>query len=262
MIVVEPERPTGYDRKEWRHWTDDDGDGMDTRQEVLAAESLVLPRVTGGRVSSGYWVSPYDGWWTITPRYFDIDHVVSLAEAHQSGGWAWDAGTRRRYANDMSFAHHLIAVSAGSNRSKGAKDPSQWLPTDTDAVCSYLVWWTTIKVRWKLSMDKTEHHVISKYTDTDCVDTAVDFDPTAVETAPVIEMRPTYKSIPALSAPPPRPADRSGCHPAYDPCLPNRPGDAINCGDLSKSQRPVTVTTPGVDPYKLDRDRNGIACAP
>ncbi len=50
------------------------------------------------------------------------------------------------------------------------------------------------------------------------------------------------------------------CHPAYTPCLPNRPGDAINCGDLTSEQKPVMVNEIGVDPYHLDRDRNGVGC--
>ena len=51
-----------------------------------------------------------------------------------------------------------------------------------------------------------------------------------------------------------------GCHPAYSPCLPDRPGNALNCSDLSSDQRPVTVLRRGVDPYRLDGDGDGIAC--
>ncbi|WP_419917717.1 GmrSD restriction endonuclease domain-containing protein [Candidatus Poriferisocius sp.] len=269
-IVIQPERYTGYNRRDWRHWTDDDRDGLDTRQEVLAAESRVPAEIRGGRVRRGYWVSPYDNVGTNTPGDLDVDHVVPLAEAHQSGGWAWDAATRQRYANDLVFDHHLIAVSAVSNRSKGADDPARWRPPNIDILCPYLVWWTTIKVRWKLSMDEAEYNAISRYTDTDCADTTIDLDPATVEITPVIRIRPRYPIIPIipiildLSAIPFMSNLTTGprCHPAYSPCLPNRPGDALNCGDLNRSQRPVTVKTPGVDPYRLDRDRNGIACAP
>ena len=52
----------------------------------------------------------------------------------------------------------------------------------------------------------------------------------------------------------------SDCHPAYTPCIPNRPGDALNCGDLTSDQKPVTVNEIGVDPYRLDRDNDGRAC--
>ena len=50
------------------------------------------------------------------------------------------------------------------------------------------------------------------------------------------------------------------CHPAYDPCLPYLPGDALNCGDLTQAQKPVRVRVIGVDPYRLDRDRDGRGC--
>ena len=51
-----------------------------------------------------------------------------------------------------------------------------------------------------------------------------------------------------------------GCHPAYSPCLPNLAGDALNCGDLTASQKPVTVLVVGVDPYNLDGNNDGIGC--
>ena len=51
-----------------------------------------------------------------------------------------------------------------------------------------------------------------------------------------------------------------GCHPAYEPCLPNLAGDALNCGDLTSAQRPVRVKKIGVDPYRLDRDQDGNGC--
>ena len=37
-------------------------------------------------------------------------------------------------------------------------------------------------------------------------------------------------------------------------------GDALNCGDLTSDQKPVTVNEIGVDPYRLDRDGDGRGC--
>jgi len=174
LVTITTEQTEGYDRGDWEHWIDADGDGLDTRQEVLADETLVDPVVAGGRIREGQWFSYYDDQEFTVARQLDVDHVVALAEAHQSGGWAWDALTRQLYANDLSFPDHLIAVSAGSNRSKGARDPAEWLPPDPEALCTYLAWWTTIKYRWELSMDQAEFDAIHRFATTDCADTQID----------------------------------------------------------------------------------------
>jgi hypothetical protein len=87
---------------------------------------------------------------------FDIDHFVPLKEAWDSGAHAWDSGTRQRFANDLDYAGSLIAVSASSNRSKGASDPAEWLPPNRSYRCVYLVTWVEVKLRWNLSADPGE----------------------------------------------------------------------------------------------------------
>ena len=174
QVAVTDEQPEGYDRDDWKHWVDADGDGLDTRQEVLSDETLVDPVVANGRIREGQWLSYYDDQEFTVARQLDVDHVVALAEAHQSGGWAWGALTRQLYANDLSFPNHLIAVSAGSNRSKGARDPAEWLPPDPEALCTYLAWWTTIKFRWELTMDQSEYDTIAHHATNDCADTQID----------------------------------------------------------------------------------------
>lgn len=52
----------------------------------------------------------------------------------------------------------------------------------------------------------------------------------------------------------------SRCHPAYVTCIPNRPGDALNCADLTSAQKPVRLKQRGVDPYRLDGDGDGVGC--
>ena len=51
-----------------------------------------------------------------------------------------------------------------------------------------------------------------------------------------------------------------GCHPDYSPCIPYFEGDALNCGDLTAAQKPVTVLVVGVDPYRLDGEGDGQGC--
>ena len=52
----------------------------------------------------------------------------------------------------------------------------------------------------------------------------------------------------------------SRCHPAYVNCIPNRPGDSLNCTDLTSAQKPVRLKQRGVDPYRLDGDGDGVGC--
>jgi hypothetical protein len=156
-LRVEPEVQAGYDRDLFRHWVDADGDGCDSRREVLIAESTTPVSVGSGcSLSGGTWYSAFDGVTTTDASSFDIDHFVPLKEAWDSGAHAWDSGTRQRFANDLEFAGSLIAVSASSNRSKGASDPSEWLPPNRSYRCVYVVTWVEVKLRWNLSADPGE----------------------------------------------------------------------------------------------------------
>lgn len=157
-IKIEKERPQGYKRDLFKHWTDDDGDSCNTREEVLIAESRTPAQVDayGCKVVAGDWFSDYDGVLHTDPSDLDIDHFVPLKEAWDSGAWAWSPSQRQRFANDLSDPRALIAVTAGANRSKGDKDPSNWLPRRNEALCTYVTSWVAVKSRWKLSMDQSE----------------------------------------------------------------------------------------------------------
>ena len=94
-LAVHRETPAGYDRDKFRHWIDADGDCQDTRDEVLAAESLV--KVSGCEMEKGIWFSYYDAATVERSSALDIDHLVPLAEAWDSGAKRWDCDTRERY---------------------------------------------------------------------------------------------------------------------------------------------------------------------
>src|SRR5690606_27400118 len=103
----------GYSRSAFRHWVDADRDRCNTRMEVLIAESLVEPTVGAGcRVTAGEWLSYYDGVTVTAPGGLDIDHLVPLAEAWDSGASAWTAQRREAYANDLDADRSLVAVTA------------------------------------------------------------------------------------------------------------------------------------------------------
>jgi hypothetical protein len=160
-----PERAVGYDRDLFRHWVDADGDGCDTRREVLIAESLSPVRVGSGcTLVGGRWRSAYDGVVTTESSSFDIDHLVPLAEAWRSGADRWNATTREAFANDLGFIDSLIAVTASTNRSKGDRDPSDWMPPATSFRCDYITSWVQVKFRWRLAMDAGERRAVRSIT--------------------------------------------------------------------------------------------------
>ena len=158
-VRVENEFQVGYDRALFDHWRDIDGDGCDSRDQVLKRDSISLPQVdpVNCNVIAGDWVSPYDGAKWSNPSDIDIDHVVALKEAWDSGAWAWSAAQRKAYANDTSDSRTLLAVTDSVNQSKSDKDPSNWLPPLQSYTCTYLGNWIAVKVRWSLSMDSSEY---------------------------------------------------------------------------------------------------------
>lgn len=155
-IPIELETPSGYNRDLFPHWSDADSDGCGTRDEVLIRDSGGTARVGSGcQVSSGLWYSAYDGVWLDNAIQIQIDHVVALKEAWDSGAKAWDTHRREEFANDLDTPE-LIAVSSSSNHAKGDADPSNWLPANPDDQCRYVVAVVVVKAHWGLSMDQSE----------------------------------------------------------------------------------------------------------
>ena len=123
LVITVAEIPANipeYDRDEWRHWVDEDGDCQDARQEVLISESLMEVTYESDRqcrVATGRWWAPHLRHHLENPRHLDLDHHVPLKNAHLSGGWAWDEERKEEYANYLGAENHLIAISARHNRS-------------------------------------------------------------------------------------------------------------------------------------------------
>ena len=158
LVRVEREHRGGYDRELFGYPTSFGG-GCDTRDEVLMRDSLspVQMDPIGCTVVAGDWYSPYDDLMFETPQDIEIDHVVALKEAWDSGAWQWGPAALEAFANDVTDPRTLRAVSGDSNRDKSDKDPSNWLPLNAGDVCRFVGDWTAIKVRWGLSMDESEY---------------------------------------------------------------------------------------------------------
>ena len=241
---------TPYNRSEFPHWDDEDGDGMNTRLEILSLE----------KVDEIGWYSRWDGEWYAgegglsAPR-FDIDHIVSLKEAWQSGADEWSASDRDTFADDML---NLTAVTASSNRSKGAKDASEWLPPEPSGQCYLSIRVIQVKTKWNLSVNQDEYNTLKELTES-CGPEIPSIP------SPPAELTSTSPSpIPTMLPAQPnsgygrqfyQTADGSDID-IYDA---NGNGD-INCGELPSAAKPVIVISLGSDPYRLDGDGDGIGC--
>ena len=161
--------PLTYHRSLYGGWLDTDNDCQDTRQEILIAESRVETSLdeTGCIVIAGEWYDPYLDSLITDPSVIDIDHFIPLAEVHRSGGAKWDDSTRYSFGNDLSKNGVLIPVSASANRSKGDRDPANWLPPNTAYHCQYIARWVALKETWRLTMDYVEHQAVMDMQD-DC----------------------------------------------------------------------------------------------
>ena len=205
--------------------------------------------------SSG--TDPYTGI-AFDPSTCDVDHIVAAQEAFESGAWEWAVSRREAFGDDAS---NLVASRDCVNRSKGARDMAEWSGRIGSGTCEgvettsqgrcYLAWKTVeVKAAWSLSVDQPEKDALARVLDgCPAVGPMQPSDP--VGSQPATDPTPTTQNDDTGG---------SDCHPAYSPCLPNLPGDALNCGDLTADQKPVTVLVPGVDPYRLDRDGDGRGC--
>jgi hypothetical protein len=226
-LPVASEVRTGYNRDLFPHWIDADGDGCNTRYEVLIAEAVTAPAVGSGcGLSGGRWYSYYDGAsWTVTSD-LDIDHVVALAEAWDSGARNWTTAQRRSFANDLGDGRALVAVTDNVNQSKSDQDPAQWLPPLPGVHCRYIAEWTAVKTRWGLTVDSAEKNALTSVAN-GCANVTVTVDtvmggggPTATTTRPPTTTppstacratNPTDVSVPDAGAAVTSPITVAGC---------------------------------------------------
>lgn len=244
-LPVGKEARDGYSRDLFRLWSDLDGDGCDTREQVLIDERSA-GTVVGCRVVNGTWVSAYDGVVTTDSSRFDIDHVVPLAEAWDSGAWNWSASRRERFANDTGYGGSLIAVSASSNRAKGDRDPAEWMPAR--GRCAYAKTWIAVKYRWRLAVDAAEKAALRQ----------------------ILANCPPGMTLPPLA---PSAGIGDGTRPAPAPPAPSASSSSSSpsdggldprfrtCGDANAAG--FGPYTRGIDPeydWYIDRDGDGVAC--
>ena len=165
LTVATPSHASSYSRDaDFYTWSDPLGDGCNTRADVLKAQSTAAVTFTqpgGCTVATGQWTSWYDGASYTEASKLQIDHLVPLGEAWQSGAWAWTAQQREDYANDISTGYSLQAVTSSVNESKGDRDPASWMPPAAFAACRYDQDWVLVKHKWNLTVDASEKSAIA-----------------------------------------------------------------------------------------------------
>lgn len=244
-VVAEPYR-TGYSRDLFTHWVDADGDGCDTRREVLVAEALVTPKNCFS--DTGSWFSIYDSVTTKNAQKFDVDHVVALAEAWDSGAATWTASRREAFANDLDSPWSLVAVTASSNRTKSDKDISNWKPTKKAGRCFLATATVITKWRWSLSVDQMEFATL-KAELANCPSTQHAL-PSQLETPPSLPVKPG--KVRTTADPTPKPKPTASPKPSTPPATPSSPKPstppAIPASPKPSPSGSATPPPPG-DPY-------------
>jgi len=157
---------TPYNRKDWPHWIDADGDCQNTRQELLIATSRKSVRFKDSKhcaVISGEWYGVYTGKTFTKASDVDIDHIVPLAHAHRHGADKWTKAQRRAFANDFE---NLLVVDDTVNQSKSDQAPHEWLPPLKSYWCEYGKRWEYIKNKYHLWYDRQERIALNKLAET------------------------------------------------------------------------------------------------
>ncbi|MFE0421259.1 HNH endonuclease [Streptomyces sp. NPDC058953] len=180
FLVEADEDRGGYTTASFPHWNQglDPADGCTTREEVLIAEALDQPAVSGGcALSGGRWVSPYDNQSATDIRSLVVAHAVPLAEAWGSGAKDWTTARREAYANDQAAYPSLNTVTARTVRERADADIAGWLPPYDGAVCRYIGDWVATKLRWGLNVDKNENEILKLFADNSCETTVIFYRP-------------------------------------------------------------------------------------
>ncbi|WP_327716832.1 HNH endonuclease family protein [Streptomyces sp. NBC_00490] len=160
-LTVATENRTGYNRDLFPTWITISGT-CNTREYILKRDGSNVVTNSACTATSGSWYSPYDGATWTAASDLDIDHLVPLAEAWDSGASAWTTAQRQGFANDVTRPQ-LIAVTDNVNQAKSDQDPATWMPSVTSYRCTYVRAWVQVKYYYDLSVDSAEKSALTGY---------------------------------------------------------------------------------------------------
>ena len=148
---------TGYTRAQFGPaWADVDRNGCDTRNDILKRDLTSITYRAKTRncvVELGTLVDRYSGETinfvkgNISSMEVQIDHVVALSNAWQTGAFKLSADQRKSLSNDPL---NLFAVKGRLNSQKGDGDAATWLPPLKSFRCSYVAQQIAVKAKYSL----------------------------------------------------------------------------------------------------------------
>ena len=255
-----------YNRDDWNHWIDENSDCQNTRHEVLIEESfetVTYANDTFCSVSTGKWFGNYTGQYYYNASELDIDHFIPLKNAHQSGGYNWSSAKKEEFANYRLDPDNLIAVNLSANRSKGAKGPDEWKPSNTEYWCEYAYDWIRIKDYWNLTATQAEWDALVSMIET-C---PAGFAYADAEEEPVVELptpTTTTTSSTTTTTSSTTTTTSSTTTTTVASSQPDNPGDSKNCGDFANYAE-AKAWFDQYYPYygdvaRLDKDGDLIPC--
>ena len=164
-LEVRPRAPhAGYSRERFgRRWADTDRNRCDTRNDILARDLVEVRRDGSCVVLDGLLDDPYTGELVIFERgprsaAVQIDHVVPLSLAWDTGAQSMSPARREAFANDPL---NLLAVEGRANQSKGDSDASEWMPPARSAWCSYAARIVAVRIRYRLWVTPEERDTLT-----------------------------------------------------------------------------------------------------
>ena len=148
---------TGYTRAQFgQTWADVDRNGCDTRNDILKRDltaEVFKEKTRECVVLSGTLIDPFSGETinfvrgNISSMEVQIDHVVALSNAWQTGAFKLSIKERTAFANDPM---NLLAVKGRLNSQKGDGDAATWLPPLKSYRCDYVSRQIAVKIKYKL----------------------------------------------------------------------------------------------------------------
>jgi hypothetical protein len=128
-----------------------------TSHDVILSRDLRKVAFSTGstcRVASGVLFDPYTAKWawfsrTAALNQVDLDYVVPLQNAWQTGAANWGNTIRNAFANDPLELH---AAAAATVAAKAGRDASGWLPPDAAFKCAYVIEQIEVKVKYTMSV--------------------------------------------------------------------------------------------------------------